>query len=165
MKKHTMPISTPLEFPYFRASVGGVIIGPKGKILSFERADSKGSWQSVQGGIDPGETPVQALFREIREEIGLSSKQVTIIAEYPHWLAYEFPPSQMHHKKCAGQAQRWFLLTLTGSTTDIKLHGNGHKTEFQGWKMTTLRRHAEEVVGFKREVYLEFSKYFRKYAR
>ncbi|MDO8620638.1 MAG: RNA pyrophosphohydrolase [bacterium] len=157
--------STPLYFPYFRTGVGAVIFGKGRGILSFERADKAGSWQSVQGGIDVCETPVEALFREIREETGLSKEKFELITEFPHWLAYEFPVEKREKRKGSGQVQRWFLLKLKVSESEIKLSGNGHKTEFRAWKWTTLERHAREVVGFKRGVYKAFAEYFLKYVR
>ncbi len=165
MKKTTLRVSETVSFPHFRVGVGAVIFGAKGNILSFQRADTTDSWQSVQGGVDRGEGILPALFREIHEEIGLPKKSLKLVAEYPDWLAYTFPTDRQNEKKGAGQVQRWFLLKLTGSESEIKLSGNGHKTEFRAWKWTTLERHAREVVGFKRGVYKTFAEYFRKYMR
>src|SRR5881409_2252781 len=49
--------------------------GSKGvEVLALRRAPagrSPGSWETVHGHIEPGETPVEAARREVREETGL----------------------------------------------------------------------------------------------
>jgi len=99
---------------HFRAGVVIVVRHPDGKqLLAFERSDSPDSWQLPQGGLDTGEEPIEGAWRELFEETGLGEDHVIARAEYPDWVAYEWPADVMlvHGKdgKRRGQVQKWFL--------------------------------------------------------
>jgi len=51
-------------------SVAGLVRNEAGQILFLVRSDN-GRWDLPAGAIDPGETPAQAVVREVREETGL----------------------------------------------------------------------------------------------
>ena len=99
---------------YFRAGAGAVIVNARGLVLAFERANVPGAWQFPQGGLDLGETPVQAMFREVREETGLTRRQLQLIDQHPTLLVYQLPLRSQTKKTGLGQVQYWFYLGWKG---------------------------------------------------
>src|SRR5258706_15754583 len=99
---------------HFRAGVVIVVRHPSdGTVLAFERADATDEWQLPQGGLTLGEEPIEAAWRELQEETALTAAEVAMRAEFPDWVAYEWPPEvmQVHGRdgKRRGQVQKWFL--------------------------------------------------------
>ena len=97
----------------YRPNVAAIVLSAsyplKCEILIASRVDIKDAWQFPQGGIDEGETPQEALFRELKEEIG--TDEVEIIAEYPGWVSYDFPPSVAKNMApFDGQTQKYYLV-------------------------------------------------------
>ena len=112
------------------------------------------SWQFPQGGINPGEAPEQAMYRELYEEVGLSPEHVKIIAVSKQWLRYKLPAKLVRHDHtpiCIGQKQKWFLLKLTAPDASVNLMASGHPDLIigVGSAFGTIR----QVVSFKRDVY------------
>ena len=113
------------------------------------------SWQFPQGGIDRGETPEQAMFRELHEEVGLQPEHVRIVARTRDWLRYEVPDRYIrrdargHYK---GQKQIWYLLQLTGHDWNLNLRATDHP-EFDAWRWNDYWVPLDVVVEFKRGVY------------
>ncbi len=91
-KRETIPKK---DSKNFRPNVAAIVLSAKYpekcEVFIASRTDVENAWQFPQGGIDEGETSKEALFRELEEEIG--TKDVEIIAEYPQWVSYEFPPA------------------------------------------------------------------------
>lgn len=101
---------------FFRANAGAVII-KEGKVLAFERGDRSGVWQMPQGGIDLGEDPYEGALREIREETAITENDLKLVAQYPEWVAYEFPePTEKHGM---GQIQQWYFFEFIGDEASI----------------------------------------------
>ena len=99
----------------FRPNVGLVVMNGKGLFWTGERLNFKGSWQWPQGGIDSGETPRDAAWRELREETGLTEEHVELVAETPVWLTYEVPRTRPTFFGYRGQTQKWFLFRYKGA--------------------------------------------------
>ena len=70
--------------PGYRSAVGVMLLNPAGQVFVAHRIDMPmmPAWQMPQGGIDPGETPQQAVFRELREEIGTDRLRSSAKAEF-----------------------------------------------------------------------------------
>ena len=119
------------------------------------------AWQMPQGGVDKGETPVEAACRELAEEVGTA--KALLLRETRDWITYEVPEELRppHWKgRWTGQAQKWFALAFTGTDDDIDLDahanapgGDPHGPEFTGWKWATAREMMALIVPFKRPVY------------
>ncbi|WP_298635805.1 RNA pyrophosphohydrolase [uncultured Umboniibacter sp.] len=138
----------------FRPNVGIIITNGSGQVLWAQRAGQT-SWQFPQGGIDGDESPREALYRELYEEVGLREEDVDIIGETRGWLRYRLPHRLIRHGQkplCIGQKQKWFLLRLTAPESAIDLNAYG-KPEFDSWRWVSYWYPLRMVVNFKREVY------------
>lgn len=142
----------------YRANVGIVIINDQQQVLLAKRYQQD-AWQLPQGGIDESETELEALFRELKEEIGLSATQVKVIAKTPKWLRYNLPSDivRVQNPVFIGQKQVWFLLKLTANETDIKLDSHT-KIEFDDWIWVDYWYPIEAAIDFKRMVYEDMLK-------
>ena len=138
----------------FRPNVGIVLLNQKNQVFWGKRIRTH-SWQFPQGGIDRGETPEQAMIRELHEEVGLQREHVRIVARTRDWLRYEVPDRYIrrdargHYK---GQKQIWFLLQLVGHDWDLNLRATEHP-EFDAWRWNDYWVPLDVVVEFKRGVY------------
>lgn len=138
----------------FRPNVGIILANDIGQVLWAKRIGHN-AWQFPQGGIQHGETPEQALFRELREEVGLLPEHVQIIAQTKGWLRYRLPHRYIRPDSdpiCIGQKQKWFLLKLKASTTHIQLDLSD-PAEFDEWRWVSYWYPLGQVVNFKRDVY------------
>lgn len=138
----------------YRANVGIILANQEG-CLFWGRRVGQDSWQFPQGGIHSNETPEQALFRELREEVGLLPKHVEVLGRTTDWLRYDIPPRFLRRgrkKLCIGQKQIWFLLRLRGNESEICLD-NDQKPEFEEYSWVDVALPLTQIVEFKREVY------------
>lgn len=139
----------------YRPGVGVVVIDDQGRVLVGRRIRAIGPerWQFPQGGIDEGETPLEAALRELEEEIG--TRDVDVLAELDRPLRYDLPADIHPRPKWAdryrGQEQRWFAVRLRGGDEAIDLET--HDPEFDAWRWVTLDEAVDGAVDFKREVY------------
>ena len=111
--------------------------------------------QFAQGGVDPGESSEQAMFRELTEEIGLGKEDVKILGSTKDWLRYRLPNRYIRHDSlplCIGQKQKWFLLRLTGPESAIHFDATGHP-EFDHFMWVSYWYPLRQVISFKRDVY------------
>ena len=150
-----------IDFDGYRPNVGIVICNNKGQVLWAKRY-GQNSWQFPQGGINDNETPEQAMYRELFEEVGLTRKDVRVLYASKHWLRYKLPKRLLRYDSkpiCIGQKQRWFLLQLVSDTKNINMQCS--KTpEFDGWRWVSFWYPVRQVVSFKRDVYRKAMKEF-----
>lgn len=138
----------------YRANVGIVIVNRHNQLL-WARRVGQGGWQFPQGGIRPREDPQQAMYRELREEVGLSPDDVQLVAVSRDWCRYTLPEKyQRKHSKplCIGQKQRWFMLRLLSGDDRIRFDLND-EPEFDHWEWVDESVPAQNVIYFKRGVY------------
>jgi putative (di)nucleoside polyphosphate hydrolase len=139
---------------HFRAGVVIVVRHPdRRRVLAFERSDAAGSWQLPQGGLDSGEEPIEGAWRELMEETGLGEDHVVARAEYPDWVAYEWPTDIMREHgrdgKRRGQIQKWFLFDALDP--DVQPMPDG--SEFVAWQWVEPTWLIEHVPGWRRDAY------------
>ncbi len=138
----------------YRPNVAIVIANGKNLVFWGKRVREH-SWQFPQGGIDPGEAPEQAMYRELREEVGLEPQHVRILGRTRDWLRYEVPHhwiKREYRGSYRGQKQIWYLLRLVGRDSDVSLRITDHP-EFDAWRWHDYWIPLESVIDFKREVY------------
>jgi putative (di)nucleoside polyphosphate hydrolase len=138
----------------FRPNVGIILANARNEVFWGKRIREH-SWQFPQGGIKHGETPEQAMFRELGEEIGLSPDHVRIVGRTRDWLRYEVPDQWVRREwrgSYRGQKQIWFLLRLIGRDSDISLRATDHP-EFDAWRWHDYWVPLDAVIELKREVY------------
>lgn len=145
----------------YRLNVGIVLCNIHGQVLWAKRY-KQCSWQFPQGGIDDGETPEQAMYRELFEEIGLKYYDVHLLTTTRQWLYYKLPKQLIRWKTrpvCFGQKQKWFLLKLLSQDTQINIKKE-KKYTFDTWQWVSLWYPVRRVVFFKRNVYRKVIKEF-----
>ncbi len=138
----------------FRANVGIVLIREDRQVFLGGRTGGRG-WQFPQGGVRRDETPEQALYRELKEEIGLEQCDVELIAATRNWLRYRLPRQYLRRNSdppCIGQKQRWFLLRLVGAEQNVHFDSTT-EPEFESWRWVDYWTPVREVIYFKRAVY------------
>jgi putative (di)nucleoside polyphosphate hydrolase len=138
----------------YRPNVGIILTNLDGKLL-WARRIRQNAWQFPQGGIRARETPEQAMFRELEEEIGLQPQHVDILGATRGWLRYRLPERFVRRNRkpvCIGQKQVWFMLRLVGEERFVRLD-LGAKPEFDNWRWVDYWHPLKEVVPFKRNVY------------
>jgi len=138
----------------FRANVGIVLIRGGGDVFLGGRSDGRG-WQFPQGGVRTDEFPEQAVFRELREEVGLEPDDVELLASTRDWLRYRLPSQYVRRRSkplCIGQKQRWFLLRMLGDEQRLRFDVTS-RPEFDSWRWVDYWWPVREVIYFKRTVY------------
>jgi putative (di)nucleoside polyphosphate hydrolase len=139
----------------FRPGVGIMLLNPSNRVFVARRIDMPSeAWQMPQGGIDPGETPRAAAFRELKEEVGTDKAEM--LAESPVWRSYDLPAELMGKLwggRYRGQTQKWFALRFTGTDADIDIATE--EPEFLDWKWAELADLPRLIVPFKRKLYEE----------
>lgn len=147
----------------YRPNVGIVLLNQRNEVFWGKRVGQH-SWQFPQGGIQHGENPEQAMYRELHEEIGLAPEHVQIIGRTREWLRYDVPEEFLRRSQnlrsatgkprasYRGQKQIWFLLRMVGRDSDISLRATDHP-EFDAWRWSPYWVPLDVVIDFKREVY------------
>ncbi|MCV6598499.1 MAG: RNA pyrophosphohydrolase [Mangrovicoccus sp.] len=141
----------------YRRGVGVVLCNAQGLVFVGQRIDSYSpAWQMPQGGIDPGEDPQDTALRELWEETGVTSDLVTIEAETSKWLRYDLPHDivpRIWKGRFRGQEQKWFLARFSGRDDQVQI-ATEHP-EFSQWRWLAASELVENIVPFKRDLYVD----------
>ena len=150
----------------FRPNVGIVLMHEDGRVFWARRVHRDG-WQFPQGGMNTDETPLEAMYRELREETGLHPQHVEVLGATPGWLRYRLPQRCVRRGSrptCIGQKQVWFLLQMRCEEADLCLDVTD-KPEFDSWRWVDFWYPIDNVVTFKRDVYVRALKHLAPFAR
>jgi putative (di)nucleoside polyphosphate hydrolase len=164
------------DLPY-RRNVGAALFNRDGLVFLGRRRRRRGGmelvagfeWQMPQGGVDEGETPLEAARRELCEETNVSN--ASLLAEAPDWLSYDLPPEALASRwkgRYRGQTQKWFAFRFEGADSEIDIErsgGGAFKPEFDAWRWVPLETLPALVIPFKRAVYEAVVAAFRRFAR
>jgi len=151
------------KYTDYRPNVAAIILSSeypkKCEFMLSRRNGIKRGWQFPQGGIDEGESTVEALMRELKEEIGTSD--VEILAEYPEWISYDFPgTSKEKLYPYKGQTQKYYLVRLKESA---KIDLFAYETpEFEEYRFVTFDELFKRATFLKRRTYKRVIEYFKK---
>ena len=162
----TPPLPTaPYQQRPYRPCVGIFLLNNDGLVFAGRRIDSRAeAWQMPQGGIDAGESPLQACMREMREEIGTNTAE--LISQHDDWLYYDIPlplADRLWQGRYKGQKQKWMALRFTGDDSDIKIATE--EPEFCEWKWLSPHDLIDLAVPFKRDVYQNVLAAFAPYLK
>ena len=150
------------KLPY-RPCVGVMLVNTRNEVFVGQRKDHyKAAWQMPQGGVEKKEDPREAALRELWEETGVDPALVTVEAETDDWLPYELPHDlvpKLWKGRYRGQKQKWFLMRFSGQDTDINI-ATEHP-EFSHWRWLAADELVENIVPFKRDVYVAVLEAFR----
>jgi len=139
----------------YRKNVGMVLINAKEHIFAGKRIDNNtDAWQMPQGGIDDGETPEVAAFRELSEETGIHRSKARLIGATYGWLSYDIPIElipKLWNGQYRGQEQKWFAFEFLGQDSDINI--GTEEPEFSEWAWKSKKDLLSSIVPFKVEVY------------
>jgi putative (di)nucleoside polyphosphate hydrolase len=138
----------------YRPNVGIILANADGQVLWARRVGGQDAWQFPQGGIHKGESHEDALYRELKEETGLPSDAVKVVACTRGWLRYRLPRRLLHQDNSdfVGQKQKWYLLKMLAMDDAVQV-GAGSRPEFDGWRWVSYWYPLGRVVAFKRDVY------------
>ena len=151
------------ESSAFRAGVGAIIVDPIGQVLAFQRAGRDGAWQLPQGGINPDEATVDSLWRELREETGLTPHDLQIVDEVPVWLGYELPHDARSAKTGRGQTHRWFILSPKRPDLAQAIDFDATENELIACEWMEWDTLVERAMAFRKPVYALLAKLLREH--
>jgi len=140
----------------YRPNVAIVLVNSRNEVFWAKRVKEH-AWQFPQGGINAGERPEQAMYRELMEEVGLRPEHVKVLGRTRHWLRYDVPACWVRRDtrpNYRGQKQIWYLLRLVGRDCDVSLR-RSEKPEFDAWRWNRYWIPLDAVVEFKRQVYYQ----------
>ena len=157
--------TAPYEQRPYRPCVGIFLLNNDGLVFAGRRIDSRAeAWQMPQGGIDTGESPLQACMREMREEIGTNAAK--LVSQHDDWLYYDIPlplADRLWQGRYKGQKQKWMALRFTGDDADINIATE--EPEFCEWKWLSPHDLVDLAVPFKRDVYQNVLAAFAPYLK
>jgi putative (di)nucleoside polyphosphate hydrolase len=138
----------------YRPNVGIILCNHRQEVFWGKRVHEH-AWQFPQGGIKHGETPEQAMYRELHEEVGLEPGHVKILGRTRGWLRNDVPQQWIKREwrgSYRGQKQIWYLLRLVGRDCDVRLRAT-ERPEFDAWRWSEYWVPLDSVIEFKRDVY------------
>ncbi|KGP64290.1 RNA pyrophosphohydrolase [Legionella norrlandica] len=140
----------------YRLNVGIILVNDSDRVF-WGRRSGHDAWQFPQGGLAPGETAMEAMYRELHEEVGLDKSDVEVLGSTRRWLKYRLPKQYLRHGSeplVIGQKQKWYLLKLKTNDQKVRLDLSD-SPEFDSWRWVDFHEPEKQVIFFKRQVYTQ----------
>lgn len=140
----------------YRLNVGIILVNESGRVF-WGRRHGQDAWQFPQGGLAAGETALETMYRELREEIGLERQDIEVLGSTKRWLKYRLPKQYLRHGSqplVIGQKQKWYLLKLITNEQKVRLDLSD-SPEFDSWRWIDYYEPQEQVIFFKKQVYVQ----------
>ena len=141
-----------------RTGVGVIVLNNDNEVFVGKRKDNPiDKWQMPQGGVDEGESFINAMKRELFEETSI--KNIKILKEIDRTYEYELPDNLVGiiwKGKFRGQKQKWFITKFLGKDSEINL--NTKNPEFIDWRWIDPKKLPEVIVNFKKDLYINLLK-------
>ena len=138
----------------YRKGVGMIVMNNDGRFWLGKRIGTD-TWQFPQGGIDNGESPIEAAKREIFEEVGIKPSKIKVLGKIKDWVKYEIPKElakkSFKKKGIVGQKQKWFIFKIKSEACISFV--NDPDNEFDDFAWVSYWRPIALIVSFKKEVY------------
>lgn len=140
----------------YRLNVGIILLNQSDRVF-WGRRYGHDTWQFPQGGLLTGETALDAMYRELHEEVGLDKDDVDVLGSTKRWLKYRLPKQYLRHGNgplVIGQKQKWFLLKLVTNEQKVRLDLSD-SPEFDSWRWIDYFEPQDQVIFFKKQVYTQ----------
>ena len=150
-----------LEHPNYQFVASRLLLFSLRKGLYGRLRDMPHLRDQIQGGIDKGESYLDAAYRELKEETSIQS--VSLIKEIEDYITYDLPDHLLGiiwRGKFKGQKQKWFIMRFYGKDSEINI--NTKKAEFLEWKWTDIEQITNLVVDFKLDIYKKLKSEIKK---
>jgi putative (di)nucleoside polyphosphate hydrolase len=150
----------------YRLNVGIILINESDRAFWGRRAGHD-AWQFPQGGVKSNETALEAMYRELKEEVGLEKGDIDVLGSTKRWLKYRLPKQYIRYGSIPlviGQKQKWFLLRITCNEQKLRLDLSD-SPEFDSWRWIDFNEPPEHVIYFKRQVYQQALKELKYYLK
>lgn len=148
----------------YRKGVGALLINNEGLTYLFQRVDFPESWQSVEGGVDNNEEALEAVYREIKEEIGIDKEKLELITETKNFIKYNFPNNQKR-ENFIGQEKKFFLFKFSGNVEDFSYKTTNEQQEFQNYKLVSKDKIIDFIPQFKKDLYNSILQEFNNFIK
>lgn len=141
----------------FRKGIGSIILDKNDNVISFKTMEDPKIWESPEGGIDGEESPIETLYRELKEEINLDMKDYDVVAETKDFIPYLH--DYWKQFGLDGQEKKFYLVKLKVDK-NFKFD-NVKDVEFTEYKITEPQELLLEVSEYKKEMYRRVLKEFK----
>jgi len=148
----------------YRKAIGAILINDYGLIYMFQRLDFPDTWQAIEGGIEEGESPLDAAYRETMEEVGVDRNRLELISQTKGFIKYNFENNQLKYG-FIGQEKKFFLFKFIGSNTDFSYKSAAESQEFTNHKLLSKNDAIGLVPPFKKDLYRAVFKEFNGFLK
>jgi 8-oxo-dGTP pyrophosphatase MutT (NUDIX family) len=125
--------------PALREAARAILLDPDDRVMLLRYDENGGFWATPGGSLEPGETPRQAVIRELREELGVGHVDLG-----PH-LATRTKDHQVAGRDVR-QAEQYYLARVRPENVDPQSAANPDNIqEWRWWSLAELTATSQTV--------------------